>query len=85
MISAFAEIHLLQVLFFAVLLGLALATMGERGPPIIFRVIEQTSHAFFRFFAGINLWSSCATSRARCSSPWAPPPPRWHSSESWSS
>ena len=46
-ISAFAENHLLQVLFFAVLFGLALAKLGEHGPPIVFRVVEQTSHAFF--------------------------------------
>ena len=46
-ISAFAENHLLQVLFFAVLFGLALAKLGEHGPPVVFRVVEQTSHAFF--------------------------------------
>jgi aerobic C4-dicarboxylate transport protein len=46
-ISAFAENHLLQVLFFAVLFGLALAKLGEHGPLVVFRVIEQTSHAFF--------------------------------------
>jgi aerobic C4-dicarboxylate transport protein len=46
-IAAFAENHLLQVLFFAVLFGLALAKLGEHGPPVVFRVVEQTSHAFF--------------------------------------
>jgi aerobic C4-dicarboxylate transport protein len=46
-ISAFAENHLLQVLFFAVLFGLALAKLGEHGPPVVFRLVEQTSHAFF--------------------------------------
>ena len=38
-ISAFAENQLLQVLFFAVLFGLALAKFGEHGPPVVFELI----------------------------------------------
>src|SRR5258705_3806033 len=37
-ISAFAENMLLQVLFFAVLFGLALAKFGEHGPPVIVEI-----------------------------------------------
>jgi aerobic C4-dicarboxylate transport protein len=46
-VSAFAENHLLQVLFFAVLFGLALAKVGEKAPPIVFEFIEQISEVFF--------------------------------------
>jgi aerobic C4-dicarboxylate transport protein len=46
-VSAFAENALLQVLFFAVLFGLALAKFGEKGPPVVFEVIDQLSHIFF--------------------------------------
>jgi aerobic C4-dicarboxylate transport protein len=46
-IGAFADNVLIQVLFFAVLFGLALATLGEKGPPVILTVIDQASHAFF--------------------------------------
>ena len=46
-ISAFAENHMLQVLFFAVLFGLALAKVGEKAPPIVFGFIEQISEVFF--------------------------------------
>jgi aerobic C4-dicarboxylate transport protein len=46
-VSAFAENHLLQVLFFAVLFGLALAKVGEKAPPIVFGFIEQISDVFF--------------------------------------
>jgi aerobic C4-dicarboxylate transport protein len=46
-VSAFAENHLLQVLFFAVLFGLALAKVGEKAPPIVFGFIEQISEVFF--------------------------------------
>lgn len=52
-ISAFAENELLQVLFFAVLFGLALAKIGESGPPIVLRVIDQSSHAFFTIIGWI--------------------------------
>ncbi|WP_205538561.1 C4-dicarboxylate transporter DctA [Mycobacterium kyogaense] len=46
-VSAFAENALLQVLFFAVLFGLALAKFGESGPPLIFDVVDHLSHIFF--------------------------------------
>jgi len=46
-IGAFADNVLIQVLFFAVLFGLALAKLGEKGPPVILTVIDQASHAFF--------------------------------------
>lgn len=46
-VSAFAENHLLQVLFFAVLFGLALAKVGEKAPPIVFGFLEQISEVFF--------------------------------------
>jgi aerobic C4-dicarboxylate transport protein len=46
-VSAFAENHMLQVLFFAVLFGLALAKVGEKAPPIVFGFIEQISEVFF--------------------------------------
>lgn len=46
-ISAFAENALLQVLFFAVLFGLALAKFGEKGPPIVFELIDHFSQIFF--------------------------------------
>jgi aerobic C4-dicarboxylate transport protein len=45
--SAFAENMLLQVLFFAVLFGLALAKFGEHGPPVVFELIEHLSSIFF--------------------------------------
>ncbi|MBX7449303.1 C4-dicarboxylate transporter DctA [Mycolicibacterium sp. 3033] len=46
-VSAFAENALLQVLFFAVLFGLALAKFGESGPPLILNVVDHLSHIFF--------------------------------------
>ncbi len=46
-VSAFAENHMLQVLFFAVLFGLALAKIGEKAPPIVFGFVEQVGDAFF--------------------------------------
>jgi len=46
-VSAFAENHLLQVLFFAVLFGLALAKVGEKAPPIVFGFLEQISEVIF--------------------------------------
>ncbi|MGV9824141.1 C4-dicarboxylate transporter DctA [Gordonia sp. NPDC003429] len=52
-ISAFAENELLQVLFFAVLFGLALAKLGEKGPPIILEFIDQSSHIFFTMIGWI--------------------------------
>ena len=52
-ISAFAENHLLQVLFFAVLFGLALAKFGEHGPPVVFELIEHLSDIFFTIIGWI--------------------------------
>jgi aerobic C4-dicarboxylate transport protein len=46
-VSAFAENALLQVLFFAVLFGLALAKFGESGPPVILEFVDHLSHIFF--------------------------------------
>ncbi len=51
-ISAFAENQLLQVLFFAVLFGLALAKLGQRAPVVI-SVIDQSSHVFFTMIGWI--------------------------------
>lgn len=45
-VDAFAKGDILQVLFFAILFGFALAAMGERGKPI-YNLIDQVSHAFF--------------------------------------
>jgi aerobic C4-dicarboxylate transport protein len=45
--AAFAENALLQVLFFAVLFGLALAKLGERGAPVLLESIDHLSNAFF--------------------------------------
>jgi aerobic C4-dicarboxylate transport protein len=45
--AAFADNILLQVLFFAVLFGLALAKLGEKGPPVILELVDHASHAFF--------------------------------------
>ncbi len=52
-ISAFAENLLLQVLFFAVLFGLALAKFGEHGPPVVFEMIEHLSSIFFTIIGWI--------------------------------
>src|SRR3954470_20577855 len=52
-ISAFAENQLLQVLFFAVLFGLALAKFGEHAPPVVFEMIEHLSNIFFTIIGWI--------------------------------
>ncbi len=52
-ISAFAENALLQVLFFAVLFGLALAKLGEKGPPVILEFVDHMSHIFFTIIGWI--------------------------------
>ncbi|KWX22259.1 C4-dicarboxylate transporter [Mycolicibacterium wolinskyi] len=52
-ISAFAENALLQVLFFAVLFGLALAKFGESGPPVILEFVDHLSHIFFTIIGWI--------------------------------
>ncbi|HYG87778.1 MAG TPA: dicarboxylate/amino acid:cation symporter [Azospirillum sp.] len=45
-VGAFAEGEILQVLFFALLFGFALFTLGERGKPLL-GIIDQTAHVFF--------------------------------------
>ncbi|WP_067823068.1 C4-dicarboxylate transporter DctA [Nocardia inohanensis] len=47
LMSAFAENKLLQVLFIAVLFGLALAKFGENGPPVVLELIDHTSRILF--------------------------------------
>jgi aerobic C4-dicarboxylate transport protein len=46
-VSAFAENALLQVLFLAVLFGLALAKLGEQRPPAILEFVDHISGLFF--------------------------------------
>lgn len=46
--DAFAQNSLLQVLLFAVLFGVALASFGESAPPILMDVIDQALHVIFR-------------------------------------
>lgn len=52
-ISAFAENALLQVLFFAVLFGLALAKFGEHGPPVILEAVDHIGKIFFTIIGWI--------------------------------
>src|SRR6478672_7467614 len=49
-IGAFASGEVLQIVFFAVLFGVAVAGMGERGAPIV-RGLDVVSQAFFRLTA----------------------------------
>lgn len=49
-VGAFADGEILQVLFFAVLFGLALAMVGEAGQPAL-HVLQSVSVAFFRLVA----------------------------------
>ncbi|MGC4934797.1 C4-dicarboxylate transporter DctA [Gordonia sp. DT30] len=51
-ISAFAENELLQVLFFAVLFGLALAKLRARAP-VVMSFVDQSSHIFFTMIGWI--------------------------------
>jgi aerobic C4-dicarboxylate transport protein len=46
-VGAFAEGEILQVLFFALLFGFALFSLGERGKPLL-GIIDQTAHVFFK-------------------------------------
>lgn len=46
--DAFAQNNLLQVLLFAILFGVALASFSESAPPILMDVIDQTLHVIFR-------------------------------------
>jgi aerobic C4-dicarboxylate transport protein len=49
-VDAFAKGDVLQVVFFAVLFGFALASLGARGQKLT-DVLESTSHVFFRIVA----------------------------------
>ncbi|NUO93075.1 MAG: dicarboxylate/amino acid:cation symporter [Gemmatimonadaceae bacterium] len=49
-VDAFAKGEVLQVVFFAVLFGFALASLGSRGQRLT-EVLESTSHVFFRIVA----------------------------------
>jgi aerobic C4-dicarboxylate transport protein len=49
-VGAFARGDILQVLFFSVLFGLALARLGEKGRPLV-DLIDQLSHALFDVIA----------------------------------
>jgi aerobic C4-dicarboxylate transport protein len=49
-VDAFAKGEVLQVVFFAVLFGFALASLGARGQRLT-DVLESTSHVFFRIVA----------------------------------
>lgn len=51
-VSAFTEGHVLQVLFIAVLFGIALAALGEKGKPV-YSVIDSASQGFFRIIGYI--------------------------------
>ena len=82
-ISAFAENELLQVLFFAVLFGLALAKVGAKAP-IVLGFVDQSSHAVHPGSRGDHpgsqastCGSSPSTSRTSCSSHSAPRRRKW--------
>ena len=49
-VDAFAKGEVLQVVFFAVLFGFALASLGARGQKLT-DILESTSHVFFRIVA----------------------------------
>lgn len=49
-VEAFAAGEILQVLFFSVLFGFAVAGMGEKGKPVL-SLIDQVSHVFFTIVA----------------------------------
>jgi aerobic C4-dicarboxylate transport protein len=46
-VSGFADGDILQVLFFSILFGVALALVGDRGKPVM-DILESAGHAFFR-------------------------------------
>ena len=50
MVSAFADGNILQVLFVAILFGIALAIVGEHGAPVM-KVLEALSSVMFRLVA----------------------------------
>ncbi|TCO77340.1 aerobic C4-dicarboxylate transport protein [Plasticicumulans lactativorans] len=45
-VDAFAKGDILQVLFFAILFGFALAAMGEKGRPLV-KILDQIAHGMF--------------------------------------
>jgi aerobic C4-dicarboxylate transport protein len=47
-VDAFAQNHLLAVLFFAVIFGIALAQVGEKGPPVVLEFIEHFTDVLFK-------------------------------------
>ena len=47
-VDAFAQNSLLQVLLFAILFGVALASFSESAPPILMEVMDQALHVIFR-------------------------------------
>jgi aerobic C4-dicarboxylate transport protein len=51
-LSALTEAHVLQVLFIAVLFGIAIASIGERAEPVV-DVIESASQGFFKIIGYI--------------------------------
>jgi aerobic C4-dicarboxylate transport protein len=51
-LSALTEAHVLQVLFIAVLFGIAIASIGERAKPVI-DVIDAASQGFFKIIGYI--------------------------------
>jgi aerobic C4-dicarboxylate transport protein len=52
-VGAFADNILLQVLFFAVLFGIALAKYGEHGPPLVLEFVDHLSHIIFMIIGWI--------------------------------
>jgi len=49
-VGAFASGEILQVLFFAILFGIALASIGERAAPVL-NLLDSVSEAFFKLVA----------------------------------
>lgn len=49
-VGAFASGDILQVLFFAILFGIALASIGERAAPVL-NLLDSVSEAFFKLVA----------------------------------
>ncbi|WP_292095470.1 dicarboxylate/amino acid:cation symporter [Brevundimonas sp.] len=49
-VGAFASGEILQVLFFAILFGVALASIGERAAPVL-NLLDSVSEAFFKLVA----------------------------------
>ncbi len=49
-VDAFARGEILQIVFFAVLFGVALTSLGSTGKPLI-EVLDRISHVFFRIVA----------------------------------